>query len=114
MNPELQCRFHKVSPIIPILSRINPILRIDTYFFKIPSNIVLPSLHRWCWSLDFEYWNKKISCFWEEGSSKDIGCSEDKWHLEEKKYFWTDELVQGCGYCTIYQIKQTEMDRSCE
>ena len=30
-------------PIIPILSRINPIPRIDTYFFKVHSNIVLPS-----------------------------------------------------------------------
>ena len=32
---------HKGSPIIPILSRVNPIPRIDTYFFKINSNIVL-------------------------------------------------------------------------
>ena len=31
------------SPIIPILSRVNPISRIDTYFFRIHSNIVLPS-----------------------------------------------------------------------
>ena len=28
-NPEVQCRIHKGSPIIPILSRINPITRID-------------------------------------------------------------------------------------
>ena len=28
----------------PYLSRINPIPRIDTYFFKVHSNIVLPSL----------------------------------------------------------------------
>ena len=38
MNPEVQCR----SPIIPILSQINPIPRIDTYLFKVHSNIVLP------------------------------------------------------------------------
>ena len=31
------------SPIILILSRINPIPRIDTYLFKIHSNIVLQS-----------------------------------------------------------------------
>ena len=30
MKPEVQCRIHKGSPIIPILSRINPIPRIDT------------------------------------------------------------------------------------
>ena len=29
--------------IIPVLSRINPIPHIDTYLFKIHSNIVLPS-----------------------------------------------------------------------
>ena len=31
--PEVQCRIHKGSPIIPILSRINPITRIDSYLF---------------------------------------------------------------------------------
>ena len=37
-------RNHKDSPIIHILSRINPIPRIETYFFMIYSNIFLPSL----------------------------------------------------------------------
>ena len=41
-NPEVQCRIHKDSPIIPILSRINPISRIDTYFFKIHSKDLFP------------------------------------------------------------------------
>ena len=36
----------KGSPIIPILSRINPISRIDTYLFKVHSNIILPSTPR--------------------------------------------------------------------
>ena len=45
-NPEVQCRIHKGSPIIPILSRINQITRIDTYLFKVYSNIVLPSTPR--------------------------------------------------------------------
>jgi hypothetical protein len=42
----LECRIHKCSPIIPILSRINTIPRIDTYFLKFHSNIVLPSTPR--------------------------------------------------------------------
>ena len=37
---EAQYRNHKGSLIIPILSRINTIPRIDTYFFKINSNII--------------------------------------------------------------------------
>ena len=45
-NPEVQYRIHKGCPIIPIQSRINPISRIDTYLFKIHSNIVLPSTTR--------------------------------------------------------------------
>ena len=40
-NPEDQCRINKGPPKISTLSRINPIPRIDTYFFKIYSNIVL-------------------------------------------------------------------------
>ena len=42
-NPEVQCHIHKGSPIIPILSRINPIPRTYTYLLKVHSNIVLPS-----------------------------------------------------------------------
>ena len=45
-HPEVQYRIHKGSPAIPILSGINPIPYIDTYFFKIHSNIVLPSMFR--------------------------------------------------------------------
>ena len=45
-DPEVQCSIHKGSPIIPILSWINPITRIDTYLFKVHSNIVLPSTPR--------------------------------------------------------------------
>ena len=42
-NLKVQCHVNKGSPIIPILSRINPNPRIDTYFFKIHYNIVLHS-----------------------------------------------------------------------
>ena len=42
-NPETQCRIHKGSAIIPILTQINPIPRIGTYPFKVHSNNVLPS-----------------------------------------------------------------------
>ena len=30
-NPEVKCRIHKGSPIIPILNRINPVPRTDTF-----------------------------------------------------------------------------------
>ena len=46
MEPEVQCRIHKGSPIIPILRQINPITLIDTHLFKANSNIVLPSTPR--------------------------------------------------------------------
>ena len=39
MEPGSPYRIHKGSPIIPVLSRINPIPRIDTDFFRIHSNI---------------------------------------------------------------------------
>ena len=34
MNPEVKCHIHKGSPIVSILSRIDPIPRIDTYFLR--------------------------------------------------------------------------------
>ena len=40
MSPEVQCRIHKGSQIIPILSRINLIHSIDTYLFKNHFNII--------------------------------------------------------------------------
>ena len=45
-NLEGQCCIHKGPPIIPILRRIDPIPRTDTYFCNIHSNIVLPSTLR--------------------------------------------------------------------
>ena len=45
-NSEVQCRICEDSQIIPIQSRINSFSRIDTCFFKIRSNIVLPSTPR--------------------------------------------------------------------
>ena len=46
MEPGGQYRIHKGSPVIPILSRINLIPRIDTCLFKVHSNIVFPSTPR--------------------------------------------------------------------
>ena len=45
-NPEVECRIHKGFPTFTILSWINPIICIETYLFKIHSNIVLPSTLR--------------------------------------------------------------------
>ena len=45
-TPEVECNIHKSSPIIPILSPIKSIPPINTYFFKIHSNTVLPSTPR--------------------------------------------------------------------
>jgi hypothetical protein len=37
---------HMGFPTTPILNQINPIARIDTYFFRVHSNMVLPSTPR--------------------------------------------------------------------
>ena len=42
-NPEVQFRIHKSSPIIPILSLIIPIHRIDTNFFNSSDNNIIKS-----------------------------------------------------------------------
>ena len=45
-NPEFQCRIHKGSTTIPILSRAIPIPRVGSHLFKVLSNIVLLSTPR--------------------------------------------------------------------
>ena len=45
-DPEVYCRIQKDSPVIHILSRINLLPYIDTYFFTFDSNIVLLPKHR--------------------------------------------------------------------
>ena len=46
MEHGIQYRIHDFPPVIPILSRINPIPHTDFYFFKIHSNIVFQSTPR--------------------------------------------------------------------
>jgi hypothetical protein len=41
MKLRVQCSIHRVSPVIPIISRVIPVLRID-YFLKINFIIFLP------------------------------------------------------------------------
>ena len=43
-NPGVQCRIHRGSAIVPILSRINLIPLIDIHFLEIHPIIVLPSM----------------------------------------------------------------------
>jgi hypothetical protein len=65
-NPEVQFRIQKGSPIIPILIWINPIPRIDTYFFfQIHSNIICPStLKPSLRSLSCRYTRQNILTTW--------------------------------------------------
>jgi hypothetical protein len=53
-NPEVQCRFHKSPPLVPIFSHINPIHTIPSYLSKMHFNIVYsPTFWPSQWSLSF-------------------------------------------------------------
>ena len=58
-NPEVQCRIQKGFPIIPILSRINPIPRIEAYFFSRPpdTEISCDILNKKPWTDDVEWFS---------------------------------------------------------
>ena len=81
-------RKFKGSRIIPILSRINPIARIDTYFFKIHSNIVITVWRRhqlWSGSLP----NSRLTRI-----SRRLGREFFTLLLVKKKQHWNEYLVK--------------------
>jgi hypothetical protein len=45
-NPNVQCRIQNSPPFVPIQSQINPFHAFQTHFFKIQSNMLLPSTPR--------------------------------------------------------------------
>ena len=55
MDPDSSCHIHKDFPVIPMSNQVSPVPCIDTYLFKIYSNIFLsarPGLSQWSLSLN--------------------------------------------------------------
>ena len=74
------------SPIISILSLINLIPRIDTYFFKIYSNILLAIFSR-SLSHRFAYEHTNILSFWLRSLSYGFNHPDNiKWTVQKKKF----------------------------
>jgi len=63
MNPKFHHRPHKSQAPGPILSQLNPVYNLISYFFSINVTITLPSTPRsYMWSLSFMFFDKYVLC----------------------------------------------------
>jgi hypothetical protein len=60
VSVNVHCRVHDVLPLVPVLTNINPVNDLATYFFMIPVNTVLPPSK---WALFFCYSTKNFYAF---------------------------------------------------
>jgi hypothetical protein len=51
VNPKIHYRVHNSPPTFPVLSQMNPVHTLQTYFLKIRYNIVLPAAPKWSLTL---------------------------------------------------------------
>jgi hypothetical protein len=62
-NPKVHYRVHKSLPPAPVLSQMNSVHIVASYFYKIHSNIILPlTLRSSKWSLSFGFFYNNFVC----------------------------------------------------
>jgi hypothetical protein len=74
---------HKIPPLVPILSQMNPVHTVQPYFHKTHSNIIFPSMPSSSkWSLPFRLPDKNFVCIFS------LSCAAYMLHLSHPQ--WKD------------------------